>query len=67
MVPKLVFEMERKNIRLQYQDMMLKKHQFGFLKNSNSKKLSDWVDGSVLSQLKEKLRDTNNDIDALED
>lgn len=49
-------------MRIKYEDLMLKKHMYGQLKNSNSKWLSDWIDGKVLSELKFKIDDVKNEI-----
>lgn len=44
---------------------MIQKHRFGQQKNSRCKKLSEWVDGKVLSDLKYEQLDILDDLKVL--
>jgi tousled-like kinase len=53
-LPDLVFDLERQILRNEFEKLIMKKHQFGFLKNSSSRSFDDWIDGIYISELKMK-------------
>ena len=65
-IPDLVFDLERQNLRKDFEVLMIKKHQYGFLKNSNARSYDDWVDGVVITDLKNERDELKSEIEKVE-
>lgn len=64
-VPKIVLNLEKADTRVEYEKFMRQKFLFGQLKSSDSKKLSDWIDGQELAEKKRQQQELEEQINEM--